>query len=106
MDMVRVTGSIQLVSMDQEGIDWLNENFPDWQDHIGYTSIKTEVNISNQVIQAMGPEELLSIITHELTYELAEEILKVVEPKIKGLDETARIRPRKDNRRSSSRTRG
>ena len=82
MDMVKVTGSILLVSMDREGIDWLDENFPDWKDHIGYMPIKTELNIANQVIQDSDPKELLYVITRELSYELSEEILKVVEPKI------------------------
>jgi hypothetical protein len=86
MDAVKLTASIHLISMDQEGIDWLEENFPDWRKQIGETEIEVDQWVTRQIIVQMHSQDLLKILTGEIACRLAEELMKIVEPKVEGLE--------------------
>jgi hypothetical protein len=74
---------ITLMSVDIDGMEWLDENAPGWREKVGAVKLCTKIFVSSLHLAA-GPKNVMDMLKSDLVQALAEKIVELQEPELTG----------------------
>ena len=90
-DIATVRGSVGIISISFDDVEWFNENCPEWQEHVSFRAFMVEKDITGQMIHHLSqlPPEHAMIILKEMRNQLVEDLAKYIidnhEPEITSI---------------------